>query len=361
MRWYENPVVLATHVLTLQQYGLLINAQGALTVENIIPFDEIRGTWVYRNVNPPDRRPSYAWQRLVLREPEPGSYIVTDYIAGDPALRPEFSRLEKLAIDSLNLEFQQNTDIMQDLMAELDEVCEAPIFGQRLWCLLVDEIARLRALNDTEYRICPHCLHDVDVRLTMCINCMAIFVAVGKVDKVVPVQREPSPSTSSSRPDPTAGPSNAEADIREVINQAMEETEEVEVEEEDEVAENQENIPVVFGNDDDVAPEYKDYNMEAAQRDLPLPLPYGIDELGDEKAHNIDSNYLVSLQFDVRLMKNIRRLASQSMEIVCFNNRADVLRKFDHGERHDCLGKRWPSVPHVLRRLPVSKRCAWIH
>ena len=50
LHWYDNPVVIATHVLTLQEYGLYINAQGALTVENVVPFDQIHGVWVYRNI-----------------------------------------------------------------------------------------------------------------------------------------------------------------------------------------------------------------------------------------------------------------------------------------------------------------------
>ena len=156
LRWYENPVVLATHVLTLQEYGLHVNAQGAFTVENIVPFEEIRGAWVYRNVKPAGVCEMYAWQRLILRDPEPGSYIVSDYHLGDPAMRPEFSRLEKLVIDTLNLEVQQNNELMHDLVSELDEICEPPPYGERLWCLLIDEIARIRALNDTDTRICPH-------------------------------------------------------------------------------------------------------------------------------------------------------------------------------------------------------------
>ena len=44
-------------------------------------------------------------------------------------------------------------------------------------------------------------------------------------------------------------------------------------------------------------------------------------------------------------MKNIRRLAIHTMDTVCFTNKADVLRKFDRGERHDALGNRWPFVP----------------
>ena len=84
---------------------------------------------------------------------------------------------------------------------------------------------------------------------------------------------------------------------------------------------------------------------EAAKEDVPRPFPYGTDELGDDKAHPIDTNYLVTLQFDLRIMKNIRRLATHTMDTVCFASKADVLRKFDRGERHDALGNRWPFVP----------------
>ena len=124
-----------------------------------------------------------------------------------------------------------------DFITEMEEACETPPFGERLWSMLVDEIARLRALNEVDSRICPYCLHEVDVRLTMCPQCMAIFIAVGKVDRVVPAQREPSPqSTRDESPSvPTAQPSNIAANIQEVINQARESaekaTEDVDMEE----------------------------------------------------------------------------------------------------------------------------------
>ena len=46
----DLPVVLHIHVMKLQEYGLFINAQGGLTVENFIQFSEFRGAWIYGNV-----------------------------------------------------------------------------------------------------------------------------------------------------------------------------------------------------------------------------------------------------------------------------------------------------------------------
>ena len=131
----------------------------------------------------------------------------------------------------------------------------------------------------------------------MCTSCLAIFVATGKVDRVVPTQREPSPPTSVSQPDPTAGPSNTSANIQEVVNQAMEEAANLQHEEEDEDTTERERLPVIYGseNDEGAEPEYKNYDEEAAKEDVPRPFPYGTDELGDDNAHPIDSNYLVSL------------------------------------------------------------------
>ena len=143
-------------------------------------------------------------------------------------------------------------------------------------------------------------------------------------------------------------PVTAGANIDEVIKKARKTAEEV-IDVEESEGEEDEEVPIILKERPDEAegePEYREVPQDGYGNELPQPFPFAIDELPQEAAIPIDHNFAVTQQFDLRLMKLIKSLANATFDINCFENREDVLRKFDDGQRHDTPFNRWPLVPN---------------
>ena len=347
----DRPVVLYIPVWKLQEYGLLISATGSLLVENVVPFDEVKGAWLQCDNAEPGQPEKIEWIRLLNGEPDPGSYLVLESKYGNPIMIPRFQKLESLAVEVLDDTYSEDDAKISKLLGMIEESGVYPEYDNTEWQELFEEIVYRRAMKDYDSRPCPNCLGEVDVRLTICPHCVAVLIANGKLTHVVPKetrdrnQRSPPkdvPASSSGETTSAAG-----ANIDEVIKNARKTAEEV-IEIGESEGEEEEEVPIILKERPDEAegePEYREVPQDGYGNELPRPSPFAIDELPQEAAIPIDHNFAVTQQFDLRLMKLIKSLANATFDINCFENREDVLRMFDDGQRHDTPHNRWPIVP----------------
>ena len=198
-------------------------------------------------------------------------------------------------------------------------------------------------------------LSEVHVKLTLCPYCVCSFVADGKFQHAVPRagrnERAPSPMRGDDEESKEAQ-SAAEEKIKEVLKNAKEEAARemggAEYEEEE-----GEVITLREGPDAGTQrePEYREY-QRPADEGLPRPIPFGDTELISEMALSIDTNYPVTLQFDVRMMKALRKMCAAVEDRNCFAIRQDVIALFATGKRHDAMGNSFPIVDYDSTGFP---------
>ena len=351
----DRPVVLYIPVSKLQEYGLLISATGSLLVEEVVPFNEVKGAWLQCDTAEPGQRDRVEWIRLLNREPDHGSYLVLESKYGNSTMTPNYQKLESLAVEVQDDTYSEDDDKIIKMLNVVEENGMRPEYNSAEWQEIFEEIVYRRAMKDYDSRPCPNCLGEVDVRLTICPHCVAVLIANGKLTHVVPKEtrdrnrRSPprdAPTTSSGDPASSTG-----VNIDEVIKKARKKAEEVvdvEESEGEEKDEDNEDDPIVMKERPDEVegePEYRDVPQDGYGNELPQPFPFATDELPQEAAIPIDHNFAVTQQFDLRMMKAIKSLANSTFALNCFENREDVLRKFDEGQRHDTPYNGWPSVP----------------
>ena len=292
------------------------------------------------------------WIRLLNGEPDPGSYLVLESKYGNPIMIPRFQKLESLAVEVQDDTYSEDDAKISKLLGMIEESGVYPEYDNTEWQELFEEIVYRRAMKDYDSRPCPNCLGEVDVRLTICPHCVAVLIANGKLTHVVPKETRDRNQRSSPKDIPASSSgettSAAGANIDEVIKNARKTAEEV-IEIEESEGEEEEEVPIILKERPDEAegePEYREVPQDGYGNELPKPFPFAIDELPQEAAIPIDHNFAVTQQFDLRLMKLIKGLANATFDINCFENREDVLRMFDDGQRHDTPHNRWPIVPN---------------
>ena len=151
---------------------------GTLLVERPIPFSEVRGAWLQCDTSLDQNYPKIEWVRLLsVRESNIESVVVLETKNGDKRKKPTWRTLQELAVEVQDGNF---SDDDQELVAMLDEIEEqailiSPELGDRELSTVFDEIAFLRAWREYENRLCPNCLMEVDVRLTVCPGCVGVM------------------------------------------------------------------------------------------------------------------------------------------------------------------------------------------
>ena len=91
-------------------------------------------------------------------------------------------------------------------------------------------------------------------------------------------------------------------------------------------------IELKEGPGDGNEPEHKECKY------VPRPQLVADLELSPELALPIETNYHVTLQFDVRIMKLLKKYSNAVYDTNVFHNRGDVLTLFANGKRHDAMG-----------------------
>ena len=221
VKLHQRPVVLYIPPHALQQYGLSINAMGTLLTERPIPFSEVRGAWLQCDTSTDARHPKIEWIRLLSRESNVESVVVLESKYGDIRRQPTWRKLQQLAVE---VQDSRMSDDDQDLINMLDEIerqAISPAWGDREWSAVFDEVVFLRAWREYENRLCPNCLMEVDVRLTVCPGCVGVMIANGKIERIVPRAKRQERTPSPQRGDDT-NPQSAQpdSDIKKVVEEA---------------------------------------------------------------------------------------------------------------------------------------------
>ena len=144
----DRLVVLYIPVWKLQEYGLLISATGSLLVENVVPFDEVKGAWLQCDNAEPGQPEKIEWIRLLSGEPDPGSYLVLESKYGNPIMIPRFQKLESLAVEVQDDTYSEDDAKISKLLGMIEESGVYPEYDNTEWQELFEEIVYRRAMKD---------------------------------------------------------------------------------------------------------------------------------------------------------------------------------------------------------------------
>ena len=170
-------------------------------------FSEIRGPWLQCDLSEDPETTEIGWIRLLSSESNQESIVALE---------------SKFGVQDNN--FSEDDPELIGMLDDIEKQAISPEPGDGEWSAVFDEIAFLRAWREYESCLCPNCLKEVDVRVTVCPGCVGVMVANGKIERVVPRSKKSERTPSRQRVEGTAVPPTApdDNDIQKVVNEARE-------------------------------------------------------------------------------------------------------------------------------------------
>lgn len=188
-------VVLYIDAWTMQKYNCYVDMDGHIMTEKTIPFSEVKAM-CYRLQGERQR-----WYRLLVNEGR-RHYVEVTVGSMRMARKNELFKHTVRAINFLKDDENLNDEVeyARSWVAECEKTPDAPLGAKSSTRNYMSRfiIRHVPALEGK--RLCPSCLHEVDMRLSICTNCAGRMIVRGEYkDLASPSPGTPEPTEETTR------------------------------------------------------------------------------------------------------------------------------------------------------------------